>query len=53
MFFTENVVRCCQRLPRDYRCPAPGDVQGQVGWGSGQLDLVPNLVVAYGKIIGT
>ena len=26
-------------------CPVPGGVQGQAGWGPGQPDLVPDLVV--------
>ena len=26
-------------------CPIPGGVQGQDGWGCGQPDLVPDLVV--------
>ena len=30
---------------RDCGCPIPGGVQGQVGWGPGQSDLVPDLVV--------
>ena len=26
-------------------CPLPGDIQGQVGWGSGQTDLVVGVPV--------
>ena len=38
-FFTMRVVRCWNRL---LRCPIPGGVQGQVGWGPGQPGLVLN-----------
>jgi len=37
-------------------CPFPGAVQGQVGLGPGQPDLVPDLVVdnlARGRGVGT
>jgi len=34
-----------QAAQRGYGCPAPGDVQGQVGWGPGQPDLVLNVEV--------
>ena len=44
-FFTEKVVRCCNRLPREVvDAPSPGGVQGQVGWGLGQPGLVLNAV---------
>ena len=29
---------------RSHGCPVPGGVEGHVGWGSGQPDLVPDLV---------
>jgi len=29
-----RVVRHWHRLPRGGRCPIPGNIQGQVGWGS-------------------
>ena len=29
-----------QAAQRDCGCPIPGGAQGQVGWGSGQPDLV-------------
>ena len=37
-----RVVRCWNR---GCGCPIPGDVQGQVGWGPGQPDLVLNVEV--------
>jgi len=33
------------------RCPIPGNIQGQVGWGSEQPDLVED-VPAYSKGVG-
>ena len=37
-------------------CPIPGGVKGQVGWGTGQRDLVFDLEVHYptcGREVGT
>ena len=40
-FFPLRVVRHWNRFFREsYRCPIPGCVQGQVGWGPGQPKLV-------------
>jgi len=33
-----------QAAQRSCRCPIPGGVQGQAGWGLGQPDLVPDSV---------
>ena len=41
-FFTERVVRCRNRLPREVSL---GGVQGQIGWGPGQPGLVLNVEV--------
>ena len=45
-----------QVAQRHCGCSIPGDVQGQVGWGSGQPDAVLDLVVgnpAWGREVGT
>ena len=34
-----------QVVQRGCGWPVPGGVQGQVGWGPGQSDLMPDLVV--------
>ena len=39
-----RVVKHWHRLPREGgRCPIPGNIQGQVGWGSEQPDLVEDV----------
>ena len=45
-----------QASRRSYECVISGDVQGQVGWGSGQPDLMPDLVAGnavHGRGVGT
>jgi len=36
----ESVEALEQITQRSYGCPIPGDIQGQVGWGLEQPDLV-------------
>ena len=55
-FFTERMVRCWNRLPRDCGCSIPGSVQDQAGWGPGQPGLVPDLEAGgptCGRGVGT
>ena len=52
--FTEKVVKCWNLSPEKLWMPHPwrsGDVRGQAGWGPGQPDVVPDLVV--GRRLGT
>ncbi|KAK4822678.1 hypothetical protein QYF61_019547 [Mycteria americana] len=42
-FFMRRVVKHWHRLPRGGRCPIPGNIQGQVGRGSEQPDLVEDV----------
>ena len=45
-----------QAAQRSCGCPIPGDVQGQIGWGVGQSNLVPDLVagnLAWGRGVAT
>jgi len=52
-FFTVRVVRPWHRLHRkSCGCLIPGSVQGQVGWGFEQPDLVES-VPAHGRGVGT
>jgi len=49
-------VRPWHSCPKSCGCPIPGGVQGQVGWGPGQSDLVLDLVVgnpAHGRGVGS
>jgi len=39
-FFTQRAVRCWHSCPEKLWCPISGGTQGQVGWGSGQPELV-------------
>ena len=50
-FFMERVLRCWHRLPRE-SVNVPGGVQGQVGYGPGQPDLVVGNP-AQGRGVGT
>ena len=40
VFYTEGGETLAQVAQRGGRSPIPGNIQGQVGWGSEQLDLV-------------
>jgi len=39
-FFTQGGEAPAQAAQRSCGCPIPGGVQGQIGWASGQSDLV-------------
>ena len=41
-----------QVAQRSCGCPLPGSVQGQVGWGFGELDVVEG-VPGHGRGVGT
>jgi len=45
IFYREVGEALAQAAQRGCGCPMPGGVQGQVGWGPGQPDLVPDVVV--------
>jgi len=51
-FITMRVVKpLAQVAQRGGRCPIPGNIQGQVGWGSEQPGLVED-VPAHGRGVG-
>jgi len=39
-FFTQRALRPWHSCPEKLWCPIPGDIQSQVGWGSGQPEPV-------------
>ena len=41
----------CEALALAAQSPIPGTANGQVGWGPGQLDIVPYLVVGSPALI--
>jgi len=49
-FFTARVVKRWHRLPRLVQCPIPGNIQGQVGRGSEQHDLVEDVPAHYRRV---
>ena len=49
---SEGGEALAQVAQRSCGCPIPGMVQGQVGWGPGQPDLVGG-VPAHGRGVGT
>ena len=56
MLYRDSAELLAQAAHRGCRCPIPGGVQGQVGWGPGQLGLVPSLKdggPACGRGVGT
>jgi len=50
-FYAEGGETLAQVAQRGGRCPIPGHIQGQVGWGSEQPDLVED-VPAHGRGVG-
>ena len=52
MFYSEGGETLEEVAQRGGRCPIPGNVQGQVGWGFEQLGLVEG-VPAHGRGAGT
>jgi len=42
-FYSEGAKTLKRLAQRGGRCPIPGDIQGQVGWGSEQHDLVEDV----------
>jgi len=38
-----RVMKHWNKLLRGGRCPIPGDIQGEVGWGSEQPDVVEDV----------
>ena len=56
IFYREVGEALAQAAQRGCGCPMPGGVQGQVGWGPRQPDLVPDVVVgtpAQSRGVGT
>ena len=51
VFYNEDGETLEQVAQRGSRCPIPGNIQGQVGWGSEKPDLVED-VPAYCRGIG-
>jgi len=43
LFYSEGGETLAQVAQRVGRCPIPGNIQGQVGWGSEQPDLVEDV----------
>ena len=50
-FYVEGGEALAQVAQRSCRCPIIGNVQGQVGWGFEQPDLVKNVPV-HGREVG-
>ena len=50
-FFSEDGETVDQVAKRGGGCLIPGSIQGQVGWGSEQPDLVED-VPAHGRVVG-
>ncbi len=46
MFHSEGGEVLAQAAQRRCECPIPGGVQGHIGWGPGQPELVPDSVLA-------
>ena len=40
MFYLKGSEALGQAAQRSFGCPIPGGIEGQVGWGPGQTDLV-------------
>ena len=51
IFYSEGGEALAQAAQRSCECPIPGGIQGQVGWGPGQPELVGGSP-ARGKRVG-
>ena len=51
IFYDDDGETLAQVAQRDGGCPVPGNIQGQVGWGSEQSGLVED-VPAHGRGVG-
>jgi len=50
IFYNEDGDTLAQVAQRGGRCLVPGNIQGQVGWGSEQPDLVEDVPAHWGGL---